>query len=124
LVIGCASSCSQPLLANRPSKVLGSGAKPSSIPTCPALRASSGAAACASACALIAGAASAPAPVSGTTPSASQRSQTPSNDPVRLAGSLAMVLQYFWSSACVPTSPSPTNAASTSASVFPPHSGA
>src|SRR5579871_1348409 len=124
LVIGCGSSCSQALLANRPSKVLASGAKQSSIPDRPASLASSGAAVCASACELMVSPCSEPAPVSGTIPSASQRSQTPSNDPVRLAGSLAMLLQYFCSSACVPTSPSPTKAASTSASVRPPQSGA
>jgi len=72
LVIGWASSCSQALLANRPSKTFGSTAKAISRPV-PA-GASSGAAVCASACPLTVGPLSAPAPVSGTMPSASQRS--------------------------------------------------
>src|SRR6266540_1554398 len=144
LVIGCAISCSQALFANRPSWVLGSRTNAISVPALEP--ASNGVKVCASTPASTASPASTPAPVSGTMPSASQRSQVPSNavSTAGLTGPATILLSLPWPwpwpwpcpggdvwlrqyrrrSSCVPTSPSPTNAASTSASATPPQSGA
>ncbi len=120
LVIGCGSSCSQTLLAKRPSYTFGSAANAISIPCSARGVAIRGVTACASAFPSTVRPVSTAAAVPGTMPSASQRSQLPSKSP----GALPWACQNRRSSSWAPTSPSPTNAASTSASWTPPHSGA